>query len=65
MIAYDEQAWWNMVEYGENMVKIWFNMIFMVKNLVGKPGNHEVAESRTTNELIRRSIKSRKSRTEN
>ena len=62
MIAYDEQAWWNMVEYGENMVKIWFNM---VKKLVGKPGNHELAESRTTNESIRRSIKSRKSRTEN
>ena len=44
----------------------------MVKNLVGKPGNHELAESRTTNESIRRSIKAEKaerkirnSRTEN
>ena len=44
----------------------------MVKNLVGKPGNHKLAESRTTNESIRRSIKSEKaerkignSRTEN
>ena len=26
----------------------------MVKNLVGKPGNHKLAESRTTNESIRR-----------
>ena len=57
MNAYDEQAWWKMSLNGVLCRILW---LFMVKNLVGKPGNHELAESLTTNESIRWSIKAEK-----